>query len=219
MSTVFPVAAALIQVVSLIERFPMSSKLKQNKTVKINSEKKDSGVGRGKMTEAQRKKNRRFMILSIAAIITGLFMSISQSLNNEYAAAYAWQETARKEVSVLKTAAEDLLASEKAEAILESDAVKSLKDAAERISDDAGMAELNTAVLDIKEAVSLLPDAAEKGKTDLTSEIRAVSEAAEKAESSLEAANVQAKAFNEKREMFYNKPFALTMGLSEIETF
>lgn len=197
----------------------MSSKLKQNKTVKINSEKKDSGVGRGKMTEAQRKKNRRFMILSIAAIITGLFMSISQSLNNEYAAAYAWQETARKEVSVLKTAAEDLLASEKAEAILESDAVKSLKDAAERISDDAGMAELNTAVLDIKEAVSLLPDAAEKGKTDLTSEIRAVSEAAEKAESSLEAANVQAKAFNEKREMFYNKPFALTMGLSEIETF
>ena len=197
----------------------MSSKLKQNKTVKINSEKKDSGVGRGKMTEAQRKKNRRFMILSIAAIITGLFMSISQSLNNEYAAAYAWQETARKEVSVLKTAAEDLLASEKAEAILESDAVKSLKDAAERISDDAGMAELNTAVLDIKEAVSLLPDAAEKGKTDLTSEIRAVSEAAEKAESSLEAANVQAKAVNEKREMFYNKPFALTMGLSEIETF
>ncbi len=197
----------------------MSSKLKQNKTVKINSEKKDSGVGRGKMTEAQRKKNRRFMILSIAAIITGLFMSISQSLNNEYAAAYAWQETARKEVSVLKTAAEDLLASEKAEAILESDAVKSLKDAAERISDDAGMAELNTAVLDIKEAVSLLPDAAEKGKTDLTSEIRAVSEAAEKAESSLEAANVQAKAFNEKREMFYYKPFALTMGLSEIETF
>ena len=197
----------------------MSSKLKQNKTVKINSEKKDSGVGRGKMTEAQRKKNRRFMILSIAAIITGLFMSISQSLNNEYAAAYAWQETARKEVSVLKTAAEDLLASEKAEAILESDAVKSLKDAAERISDDAGMAELNTAVLDLKEAVSLLPDAAEKGKTDLTSEIRAVSEAAEKAESSLEAANVQAKAFNEKREMFYNKPFALTMGLSEIETF
>ena len=197
----------------------MSSKLKQNKTVKINSEIKDSGVGRGKMTEAQRKKNRRFMILSIAAIITGLFMSISQSLNNEYAAAYAWQETARKEVSVLKTAAEDLLASEKAEAILESDAVKSLKDAAERISDDAGMAELNTAVLDIKEAVSLLPDAAEKGKTDLTSEIRAVSEAAEKAESSLEAANVQAKAFNEKREMFYNKPFALTMGLSEIETF
>ena len=197
----------------------MSSKLKQNKTVKINSEKKDSGVGRGKMTEAQRKKNRRFMILSIAAIITGLFMSISQSLNNEYAAAYAWQETARKEVSVLKTTAGDLLASEKAEAILESDAVKSLKDAAERISDDAGMAELNTAVLDIKEAVSLLPDAAEKGKTDLTSEIRAVSEAAEKAESSLEAANVQAKAFNEKREMFYNKPFALTMGLSEIETF
>ena len=197
----------------------MSSKLKQNKTVKINSEKKDSGVGRGKMTEAQRKKNRRFMILSIAAIITGLFMSISQSLNNEYAAAYAWQETARKEVSVLKTAAENLLASEKAEAILESDAVKSLKDAAERISDDAGMAELNTAVLDIKEAVSRLPDAAEKGKTDLTSEIRAVSEAAEKAESSLEAANVQAKAFNEKREMFYNKPFALTMGLSEIETF
>ena len=197
----------------------MSSKLKQNKTVKINSEKKDSGDGRGKMTEAQRKKNRRFMILSIAAIITGLFMSISQSLNNEYAAAYAWQETARKEVSVLKTTAEDLLASEKAEAILESDAVKSLKDAAERISDDAGMAELNTAVLDIKEAVSLLPDAAEKGKTDLTSEIRAVSEAAEKAESSLEAANVQAKAFNEKREMFYNKPFALTMGLSEIETF
>lgn len=197
----------------------MSSKLKQNKTVKINSEKKDSGVGRGKMTEAQRKKNRRFMILSIAAIITGLFMSISQSLNNEYAAAYAWQETARKEVSVLKTAAEDFLASKKAEAILESDAVKSLKDAAERISDDAGMAELNTAVLDIKEAVSLLPDAAEKGKTDLTSEIRAVSEAAEKAESSLEAANVQAKAFNEKREMFYNKPFALTMGLSEIETF
>lgn len=197
----------------------MSSKLKQNKTVKINSEKKDSGVGRGKMTEAQRKKNRRFMILSIAAIITGLFMSISQSLNDEYAAAYAWQETARKEVSVLKTAAENLLASEKAEAILESDAVKSLKDAAERISDDAGMAELNTAVLDIKEAVSLLPDAAEKGKTDLTSEIRAVSEAAEKAESSLEAANVQAKAFNEKREMFYNKPFALTMGLSEIETF
>lgn len=197
----------------------MSSKLKQNKTVKINSEKKDSGVGRGKMTEAQRKKNRRFMILSIAAIITGLFMSISQSLNNEYAAAYAWQETARKEVSVLKTTAEDLLASEKAEAILESDAVKSLKDAAERISDDAGMAELNTAVLDIKEAVSLLPDAAEKGKTDLTSEIRAVSEAAEKAESSLEAANVQAKAFNEKREMFYYKPFALTMGLSEIETF
>ena len=197
----------------------MSSKLKQNKTVKINSEKKDSGVGRGKMTEAQRKKNRRFMILSIAAIITGLFMSISQSLNNEYAAAYAWQETARKEVSVLKTAAENLLASEKAEAILESDAVKSLKDAAERISDDAGMAELNTAVLDIKEAVSLLPDAAEKGKTDLTSEIRAVSEAAEKAESSLEAANVQAKAFNEKREMFYYKPFALTMGLSEIETF
>ena len=197
----------------------MSSKLKQNKTVKINSEKKDSGVGRGKMTEAQRKKNRRFMILSIAAIITGLFMSISQSLNNEYAAAYAWQETARKEVSVLKTAAEDLLASEKEEEILESDAVKSLKDAAERISDDAGMAELNTAVLDIKEAVSLLPDAAEKGKTDLTSEIRAVSEAAEKAESSLEAANVQAKAFNEKREMFYNKPFALTMGLSEIETF
>ena len=81
------------------------------------------------------------------------------------------------------------------------------------------MAELNTAVLDIKEAVSRLPDAAEKGKTDLTSEIRAVSEAAEKAESSLEAANVQAKAFNEKREMFYNKPFALTMGLSEIETF
>ena len=197
----------------------MSSKLKQNKTVKINSEKKDSGVGRGKMTEEQRKKNRRFMILSIAAIITGLFMSISQSLNNEYAAAYAWQETARKEVSVLKTAAEDLLASEKEEEILESDAVKSLKDAAERISDDAGMAELNTAVLDIKEAVSLLPDAAEKGKTDLTSEIRAVSEAAEKAESSLEAANVQAKAFNEKREMFYNKPFALTMGLSEIETF
>ena len=197
----------------------MSSKLKQNKTVKINSEKKDSGVGRGKMTEAQRKKNRRFMILSIAAIITGLFMSISQSLNNEYAAAYAWQETARKEVSVLKTAAEDLLASEKAEAILESDAVKSLKDAAERISDDAGMAELNTAVLDIKEAVSLLPDAAEKGKTDLTSEIRAVSEAAEKAESSLEAANVQAKAYKKKREMFYNKPFALTMGLSEIETF
>ena len=219
MSTLFPVAAALIQVVSLIERFPMSSKLKQNKTVKINSEKKDSGVGRGKMTEAQRKKNRRFMILSIAAIIAGLCMSISQSLNNEYAAAYAWQETARKEVSVLKTAAEDLLASEKAEAILESDAVKSLKDAAERISDDAGMAELNTAVLDIKEAVSRLPDAAEKGKTDLTSEIRAVSEAAEKAESSLEAANVQAKAFNEKREMFYNKPFALTMGLSEIETF
>ena len=132
----------------------MSSKLKQNKSVKVNSEKKDSGVGRGKMTEAQRKKNRRFMILSIAAIITGLFMSISQSLNNEYAAAYAWQETARKEVSVLKTAAEDFLASKKAEAILESDAVKSLKDAAERISDDAGMAELNTAVLDIKEAVS-----------------------------------------------------------------
>lgn len=197
----------------------MSSKLKQNKTVKINSEKKDSGVGRGKMTEAQRKKNRRFMILSIAAIITGLFMSISQSLNNEYAAAYAWQETARKEVSVLKTAAEDFLASKKAEAILESDAVKSLKDAAERISDDAGMAELNTAVLDIKEAVSLLPDAAEKGKTDLTSEIRAVSEAAEKAESNLEAANVQAKAFNEKRERVYNKPFALTMGLPEIETF
>ena len=197
----------------------MSSKLKQNKTVKTNSEKKDSGVGRGRMSEAQRKKNRRFMILSIAAIIAGLCMSISQSLNNEYAAAYAWQETARKEVSVLKTAAENLLASEKAEAILESDAVKSLKDAAERISDDAGMAELNTAVLDIKEAVSRLPDAAEKGKTDLTSEIRAVSEAAEKAESSLEAANVQAKAFNEKREMFYYKPFALTMGLSEIETF
>ena len=197
----------------------MSSKLKQNKTVKTNSEKKDSGGGRGRMSEAQRKKNRRFMILSIAAIIAGLCMSISQSLNNEYAAAYAWQETARKEVSVLKTAAEDFLASKKAEAILESDAMKSLKDAAERISDDAGMAELNTAVLDIKEAVSLLPDAAEKGKTDLTSEIRAVSEAAEKAESSLEAANVQAKAFNEKREMFYNKPFALTMGLSEIETF
>ena len=197
----------------------MSSKLKQNKTVKTNSEKKDSGGGRGRMSEAQRKKNRRFMILSIAAIIAGLCMSISQSLNNEYAAAYAWQETARKEVSVLKTAAEEFLASKKAEAILESDAMKSLKDAAERISDDAGMAELNTAVLDIKEAVSLLPDAAEKGKTDLTSEIRAVSEAAEKAESSLEAANVQAKAFNEKREMFYNKPFALTMGLSEIETF
>ena len=197
----------------------MSSKLKQNKTVKTNSEKKDSGGGRGRMSEAQRKKNRRFMILSIAAIIAGLCMSISQSLNNEYAAAYAWQETARKEVSVLKTAAEDFLASKKTEAILESDAVKSLKDAAERISDDAGMAELNTAVLDIKEAVSLLPDAAEKGKTDLTSEIRAVSEAAEKAESSLEAANVQAKAFNEKREMFYYKPFALTMGLSEIETF
>ena len=197
----------------------MSSKLKQNKTVKTNSEKKDSGGGRGRMSEAQRKKNRRFMILSIAAIIAGLCMSISQSLNNEYAAAYAWQETARKEVSVLKTAAEDFLASKKAEAILESDAVKSLKDSAERISDDAGMAELNTAVLDIKEAVSRLPDAAEKGKTDLTSEIRAVSEAAEKAESNLEAANVQATAFNEKRGRVYNKPFALTMGLPEIETF
>ena len=197
----------------------MSSKLTRKKTEKPISGGKGSGGGRVRMSEDQRKKNRRLLILSIAAVIAGLLMSISQSLNNEYAAVCAFQEKARTEAAALKTAAEDLLASEKAEAILESDAVKSLKDAAERISDDAGMAELNTAVLDIKEAVSLLPDAAEKGKTDLTSEIRAVSEAAEKAESNLEAANVQAKAFNEKREMFYNKPFALTMGLSEIETF
>ena len=197
----------------------MSSKLTRKKTERPISGGKGSGGGRVRLSEDQRKKNRRLLILSIAAVIAGLLMSISQSLNNEYAAVCAFQEKARTEAAALKTAAEDLLASEKAEAILESDAVKSLKDAAERISDDAGMAELNTAVLDIKEAVSLLPDAAEKGKTDLTSEIRAVSEAAEKAESSLEAANVQAKAFNEKREMFYNKPFALTMGLSEIETF
>lgn len=197
----------------------MSSKLKQNKTVKINSEKKDSGVGRGKMTEAQRKKNRRFMILSIAAIITGLFMSISQSLNNEYAAAYAWQETARKEVSVLKTAAEDLLASKKAEAIADSGAMKSLKEAAERITDDAGIPEIHTAVGEISTAVSLLPEEAKKGGTDLTSEIKAVSEAVEKTETALTVANEGAKAFNQKRRKIYNKVMADTMKIPETEVF
>ena len=46
-----------------------------------------------------------------------------------FPAVCAFQEKARTEAVALKTAAEDLLASEKAEAILESDAVKSLKDA------------------------------------------------------------------------------------------
>ena len=171
------------------------------------------------MSEDQRKKNRRLLILSIAAVIAGLLMSISQSLNNEYAAVCAFQEKARTEAAALKTAAEDLLASKKAEAIADSGTMKSLKEAAERITDDAGIPEIHTAVGEISTAVSLLPEEAKKGGTDLTSEIKAVSEAVEKTETALTVANEGAKAFNQKRRKIYNKVMADTMKIPETEVF
>ena len=146
-------------------------------------------------------------------------MSISQSLNNEYAAVCAFQEKARTEAAALKTAAEDLLASKKAEAIADSGTMKSLKEAAERITDDAGIPEIHTAVGEISTAVSLLPEEAKKGGTDLTSEIKAVSEAVEKTETALPVANEGAKAFNQKRRKIYNKVMADTMKIPETEVF
>ena len=190
----------------------MSSKLTRKKTEKPISGGKGSGGGRVRMSEDQRKKNRRLLILSIAAVIAGLLMSISQSLNNEYAAVCAFQEKARTEAAALKTAAEDLLASKKAEAIADSGAMKSLKEAAERITDDAGIPEIHTAVGEISTAVSLLPEEAKKGGTDLTSEIKAVSEA-------VTVANEGAKAFNQKRRKIYNKVMADTMKIPETEVF
>ena len=86
----------------------MSSKLTRKKTERPISGGKGSGGGRVRLSEDQRKKNRRLLILSIAAVIAGLLMSISQSLNNEYAAVCAFQEKARTEAAALKTAAEDL---------------------------------------------------------------------------------------------------------------
>ena len=197
----------------------MSSKLTRKKTERPISGGKGSGGGRVRMSEDQRKKNRRLLILSIAAVIAGLLMSISQSLNNEYAAVCAFQEKARTEAAALKTAAEDLLASKKAEAIADSGAMKSLKEAAERITDDAGIPEIHTAVGEISTAVSLLPEEAKKGGTDLTSEIKAVSEAAEKTETALTVANEGAKAFNQKRRKIYNKVMADTMKIPETEVF
>ena len=197
----------------------MSSKLTQKKKIKANSDGKTSGGERVKMSENQRKKNRRLMILSIAAVIAGLLMSIGQSLNNEYAAVCAFQEKALTEAAALKTASEELLASKEAEAVGDSEALKSLKDAAERLSDPNGILELHTAVQDINAAVSLLSEEAKKGGTDLTSELKAVSEAAEKTETALTVANEGAKAFNQKRRKIYNKVLADTMRLPEIETW
>ena len=197
----------------------MSSKLTQKKTVKPNSGGKGSGGERVRLSENQRKKNRRLLILSVAAIIAGLIMSIGQSLNNEYAAVCAFQEKARTEAAALKTASEELLTSQNAEAIADSEEMKSLKDAAERLSDAAGILELHTAVEEISATVSLLPEEAKKVGTDLTSEINAVSDAAGKAEAALTVANEGAKAFNQKRGKIYNKVMADTMGLPEMETW
>lgn len=197
----------------------MSSKLTQKRTVKTKSGAKTSGSERVRLSENQRKKNRRLLILSVAAVIAGLIMSLGQSLNNEYAAVCAFQEKARTEAAALKTAAEDLLASKKAEAIADSGAMKSLKEAAERITDDAGIPEIHTAVGEISTAVSLLPEEAKKGGTDLTSEIKAVSEAVEKTETALTVANEGAKAFNQKRRKIYNKVMADTMKIPETEVF
>ena len=197
----------------------MSSKLTQKKTVKTISGGKGSGGERVRLSENQRKKNRRLLILSIAAVIAGLIMSIGQSLNNEYAAVCAFQEKAMTEAAALKTASEDLLGSKNAEAISDSEAMKSLKDAAERISDAAEILELHAAVEEISAAVSLLPEEAKKGGTDLTSEIKAVSEAVEKTETALTVANEGAKAFNQKRRKFYNKVLADTMQIPGIDTW
>ncbi len=197
----------------------MSSKLTQKKTVKPNSGGKGSGGERVRLSENQRKKNRRLLILSVAAIIAGLIMSIGQSLNNEYAAVCAFQEKAMTEAAAVKTASEDLLTSKNAETIADSEALKSLKDAAERMSDVKGVSELHTLIEEISSAVSLLPEEAKKGGANLTSEIKAVSEAVEKTETALTVANEGAKAFNLKRRKFYNKLLADTMQIPEIVTW
>lgn len=202
----------------------MSSKLTQKKNVKTASGGKISG-GKGsgsekvRLSENQRKKNRRLLILSIAAVIAGLLMSLGQSLSNEYAAVFAFQEKAFTEAAALKTAAEDLLASKNAEAIADSEGMKSLKDAAGHLSDAAGILELHAAVDEIVLAAALLPEEAKKGGTDLSSEIKAVYDAAKKTEAALTAANAGAEGFNQKRRKIYNKVLADTMGLSEIETW
>ena len=197
----------------------MSSKLTQKKTVKPNSGGKGSGGERVRLSENQRKKNRRLLILSVAAIIAGLIMSIGQSLNNEYAAVCAFQEKAMTEAAAVKTASEDLLTSKNAETIADSEALKSLKDAAERMSDVKGVSELHTLIEEISSAVSLLPEEAKKGGANLTSEIKAVSEAVEKTQTALTVANEGAKAFNLKRRKFYNKLLADTMQIPEIVTW
>ena len=197
----------------------MSSKLTQKKTVKPNSGGKGSRGERVRLSENQRKKNRRLLILSVAAIIAGLIMSIGQSLNNEYAAVCAFQEKAMTEAAAVKTASEDLLTSKNAETIADSEALKSLKDAAERMSDVKGVSELHTLIEEISSAVSLLSEEAKKGGVNLTSEIKAVSEAVEKTETALTVANEGAKAFNLKRRKFYNKLLADTMQIPEIVTW
>lgn len=197
----------------------MSSKLRQKKNVKTNSGGTSSAGGRVQMTEKQKQKNRRLMILSILAILAGVIMSFNQSVNNEYAGACTWQETARTDAAALKTASEDLLNSQKTGTIADSGAVKAFKEASERISDDAGIPELYTAVLDLKEAVSLVTEEAERSSVDLASEIKTVSDAAEKTEKALVAANEAAKAFNEMCTKLPHKLFAETMGLSMMETW
>ncbi len=197
----------------------MSSKLRRNKTVKSSSDGNFTGSGRVRMSEAQRKKNRRLMILSILAIIAGFIISVSQSVSNQYTAVLAYQDTARTEAAALKTAADDLAASKKAEKIADSEEMKSLKEAAERISDSAGMPELHSAVEDINQAVSLLAGKAEKEGADLTAEIKTISDAAEKTEKALVVANAGAVGFNEMRGKLINKIFADTMGVPEIATF
>ena len=197
----------------------MSSKLRQKKTGRTNTAGITSGGGRARMSEKQRQKNRRLMILSVFAILAGIFMSINQSLNNGYAAACSWQETARTEASALKTAAEEFISSEEASGIADSEAGKSMRDASGRITDDAGIPELYAAVGDLKEAVSLLRAETENGGTAAVSGIETVSAAAEKTEKALIAANEQAKAFNESRGKVLNRIFASTLGLPEMETF
>ena len=125
----------------------------------------------------------------------------------------------RQAVAVLFRAAEDLLASKNAEAIADSEGMKSLKDAAGHLSDAAGILELHAAVDEIVLAAALLPEEAKKGGTDLSSEIKAVYDAAKKTEAALTAANAGAEGFNQKRRKIYNKVLADTMGLSEIETW
>lgn len=197
----------------------MSSKLTRKKTERPISGGKGSGGGRVRLSEDQRKKNRRLLILSIAAVIAGLLMSISQSLNNEYAAVCAFQEKAMTEAAAVKTASEDLLTSKNAETIADSEALKSLKDAAERMSDVKGVSELHTLIEEISSAVSLLSEEAKKGGVNLTSEIKAVSEAVEKTETALTVANEGAKAFNQKRRKIYYKVMADTMTIPEAETW
>ena len=123
------------------------------------------------------------------------------------------------EAAAVKTASEDLLTSKNAETIADSEALKSLKDAAERMSDVKGVSELHTLIEEISSAVSLLPEEAKKGGANLTSEIKAVSEAVEKTETALTVANEGAKAFNLKRRKFYNKLLADTMQIPEIDTW